>query len=315
MIRSCMIAILFLAACGTREPPKAEAAVSQPPSKAAASGVSAKTAVPEASPTSLRIHNVILDEHPIRLRVKWLRGTIHATRPGTAPSLDDPGSFGLNIEAAGKQIRMTGTIHKGLPVPFEMISDVDASSDGRVHFHIARIHVLKIPVTGLLKTFHVDTADIIDTKGVKGIEVKGDDVFIDPEQVLPEPRKSGKLTDVHLRGNEIIEIYGSGHEEAVDTKQWRNFLWFQHGTLSFGRLTMAGVDLMLIDTSPEKWFTFGLATYQKQLVRGYMRMTEEGGLRVFLPPLAKAPPDISNRTPKQLLKKRPPKSAEPAVKS
>jgi hypothetical protein len=275
------------------------------------------------------MHNVILNESPgLKLRVRWLRGQMHPTRAGIVPSFDEPGSFSLDIEAGamgmnladltgalnggllkgsplekvslkpyGREIKVNGTLHKGVPLPFEMISDVSAAPDGRIRLHIAKLRVLKLPVKGILGAFHLKAGDLVDPKGAKGVEAAGDDIYFDPEQILPEPRQRGKLTDVHFapQTGDIVEIYGAARPEVVAVKEWRNFIQLSGGTLEFGKLTMHNVDIVMIDISKDDWFRFDLSAYQAQMVNGYTRMTPQAGLQIFMPDIDRIPQNKANK--------------------
>lgn len=278
--------------------------------------------------TKVVMHNVILNEGPaLKLRVRWLRGSMYPTRADITPSFDDPNSFWLDIDDGvvgtslddlaaalnaglldgaplqhvslapyGKQIKVSGTLHKGIPLPIEMIGDIDAAPDGRIRMHIAKLRVLKVPFKGVLNTFHLKAGDLVDPKGAKGVEVAGDDVYFDPEKILPAPRKRGKLTYVHIARGNIVEVYGSARPEVMKAKEWRNFIRLRGGTLEFGKLTMHDVDLVMIDISNDAWFKFDLAHYQEQIVRGYTRMTPQAGLEIFMPDIDTIPRNKANQS-------------------
>src|SRR5690348_4565800 len=255
--------------------------------------------------TQVYMHNVMLSENAgLMLRVRWLRGEMMPARSGQVPSFDDPSSFILDIQAgvvgisfadlnhalnAGmlnggqltdvtvspvsrQQIKITGTLHKGVPLPIEISGDLTAAPDGRILLRVKKLHVLKLPLKGLLDAFHARAGDLVDPKGAPGVEVSGDNIYFDPEQILPPPRKRGKLTDVHIsRFGDIVEIYGEARPEVRQVREWRNFIDLQGGVLGFGKLTMQHVDLVMIDISNDEWFHFDLPHYQEQLVYGYTR--------------------------------------------
>ncbi len=276
------------------------------------------------------MHNVILNERPgFQLRVRWLRGQMRPTRPNVIPSFDEPNSFVLNIQdgvvatkldeisavmnggllkatplekvslaAQGKQLRMNGTLRKGLPLPIEMISDIGAAPDGRIRLHVVKMRLLKLPVTGLLQSFHLRVGDLMGAKGAEGVEVKDDDIYINPERILPAPAIHGKLTDAHIgsKSGDLITVFGEeARPEVQKVREWRNFIRLSGGTIIFGKLTMHHTDLFLIDTADDEWFTFDLMRYQEQLVNGRIQMTPEAGLRVFMPDIEKIPPTAANR--------------------
>jgi hypothetical protein len=278
--------------------------------------------------THVVMHNVLLNEGPgLKLRVRWLRGRMHPTQPGVTPSFDQPSSFSLDIDAgvvgisladlssalnsgllqgsqiknvslvsSGKEMKLRGTLHKGISFPIEMTSDLGVAPDGRIHVHIEKLSVLKLPVKGLLEQFRVQASDIVEPKnGSKGVEVVGDDIFFDPEQILPDPRQHGRLTDVHLRNGDMVEVFGSARQEAMQAREWRNFISLRGGTVEFGKLTMHDADIAMIDVSQDEWFRFDLTRYQEQIVNGHTKMTPQAGLRIFMPDIDKVPATKSNK--------------------
>ena len=58
---------------------------------------------------------------------------------------------------------------------------------------------------------------------------------------------------------------------------------YRGGVLRFGKLTMTGTDMDLIDADPRDPFDFDPARYIRQLVAGYSKNTPDGGLRVYMP--------------------------------
>ncbi|HUI82791.1 MAG TPA: hypothetical protein VL240_01125 [Candidatus Binatia bacterium] len=296
---------------------------SSPPTSSPADG-------PATGPqTKVLMHNVILNERPgFQLRVRWLRGEMRPTHPGITPSFDEPNSFVLDVEAGvvatnlseisgilnggllkgtpltnislrdqGTQLKLNGTLHKGIPLPIEMISDVAAAPDGRIRLHVTKMRVLKLPVKGLLQSFHVKVGDLVGANGAEGVQVTNDDIFINPERILPAPAIHGRLTDAHLgsRTGDLITVFGDARPEANQVKQWRNFIRLYGGRLNLGRLTMGPADLFLIDASGDEWFGFDLTRYQEQLVNGRIQMTPQAGLLIFMPDIDKVPRTAANR--------------------
>lgn len=287
------------------------------------------TKVPAAQTTQVWMHNVMLNEQSgLNLRVRWLRGRMIPTHNGVPPSFDEPSSFALDIEAGvlgvslpevehalnnsmlqgtplqnvsltangRQQIKLTGTLHKAVALPIEMIADIGPASDGRIHLHVEKLRVLKLPVKGMLELLHVKAGDLVASGGAKGIEVKGDDIYFDPQLILPDPQKRGTLTDVHIgKLGDIVSVYGSARPEVQDVKQWRNFIQLHGGTLGFGKIIMRNTDIVMVDTSNDDWFNFDLDHYQEQLVNGYTRMTPQAGLQIFMPDIDRIPRTKTNR--------------------
>ena len=308
------------------------AKVPQPSGSAVIPVVSAATTTPSSSGsdsagTEVLMHNVVLNEGAsLKLYVRWLRGWVRPTRYGIVPSFDDSKSFALDITTgavkvnlsdvaatlnsgmlkgsplskvslapSGKQLKVNGTVHKIVPLPFEMVGDLGAAPDGRIVLHVNNLRVLKIPLKGILKVFDLKAGDLVGPKGATGVQVAGNDIYFDPQKILPDPQKRGQLTDVHLKDQDIVAIYGLARPEVANYRQWRNFIRLRGGNLDFGKLTMHKVDLVMIDVSEDAWFKFDLEHYQQQIVNGYSRMTPQAGLQIFMPDIDKIPHNRANQ--------------------
>jgi hypothetical protein len=290
-------------------------------SPGAASPGATISATSESAPTAVYAHNVMLRKGPdFRIYVRWLRGNMVRTRREVNPTFDDPESFFLEIKtgvvranigdignflnsggvansplrnitllADGDQIRLKGTLYKVIPLPVELLGSVTATSDNRIQLHITKLNVLKIPFKGLLGGLNVKLADLIQPKGIPGIEVSGNEIFFDTLKLLPPPHIHGQLTKVRVVSPDIEEVYGNAEDAVSRVEQWRNFLRLNDGTIDFGKLTMHHVDLIMVDLSDDAWFDLDLNNYQNQLVNGYTRMTPEAGLQIFMPDLDTLP--------------------------
>ena len=277
--------------------------------------------------TNVYAHNVMLRKGPhFRIYVRWLRGEMIPSSRNIHPSFDQPDSFVLNIMTGdvhvnvgdlnnylntgaiasspltkihitgnGNQVKVDGTLHKVIPIPVELVGTIAATPDSRVQLHVVKLSALKIPLKGLLGDFHLKLADLFHPQGVTGIQVVGNDIFFDTEQLFPPPHIRGQLTGVTIVNPDFEAIYGNAAKDVSRTEQWRNFVRLRNGTLEFGKLTMHPVDLVMIDTSSDAWFDLDLTNYQAQLVNGYTRMTPQAGLQIFMPDLDSLPHTPANQ--------------------
>jgi hypothetical protein len=283
----------------------------------------------DPSGTRIYAHNLMLRKGPdFRIYVRWLNGQMVRTKKSVNPSFDDPDSFVLEVQRGiihanigdishflntgnisgsplqdisltgnGSQISVHGTIHKfHIPLPVGLDGTISASPDGRIHLHVDRLSVLKLPVKGLLGDFHVSIADLMGKTGVAGVEVSQNDIYFDTQKLLPAPHIHGQLTSVRAVNPDIEVMYGDAQNDAARTAEWHNFLALKGGTLDFGKLTMHHVDIVMIDASKDAWFDLDLVNYQAQLVNGYTRMTPQAGLEIFMPGLDKVTPQPANQS-------------------
>jgi hypothetical protein len=260
-------------------------------------------------------HNLRLLKGPnFRVYIRWIRGQMLRTHPEVNPSFDDPDSFVLDIQKGvihanigdianylntsspsdaplknisiqpdGDQLKIHGTVHKIVPLPVELIGTLSPTPQGLVQFQVAKINVLKIPLKGVLGSFHVDLGDLVHATNVPGITVADNDIIFDTQQVLPAPHIRGQITSVKVSPPDVEVIYGNAPNDEAKLAQWRNFLRLTGGSLDFGKLTMHNVDLTMIDASQDPWFDLDLVNYQYQIVNGTTRMTAQAGLEIFMP--------------------------------
>jgi hypothetical protein len=169
------------------------------------------------------------------------------------------------------------------------LGQISALPDGRIRIHVTKINVLKIPFKALLGGLHISVSDLFNSKDIAGLQVAGNDIFLDTQKLLPPPHIRGQLSAVRVVNPDLEAVYGNAESEAARVEQWRNFLRLAGGTIDFGKLTMHHVDLVMIDISNKPWFDLDLTNYQKQLVNGYTRMTPQAGLQIFMPDLSTIP--------------------------
>ena len=242
-------------------------------------------------------------------------GSLVPTTPGHYPIFDDKNSFELHISAAEitmdpqslanvmnthvfsakdaplKDISVTiekgglkvkGKLHNKGDIGFETEGQLSATSDGKIRLHAEKIRALHLPVKGLMDLFGVDIADLIKSGKVRGVQTEKDDLILDPAEILPPPRLAGKISDIHLDGNNIVLIFGDPKSYAWAKVPAQNYMAFRGNRLQFGKLLMTDTDMLLVDPDPRDAFDFYLDRYKDQLIAGYSKTTPTFGLRVYM---------------------------------
>lgn len=253
--------------------------------------------------------------------ISMLKGALLPTRAGEIPVFDDKQSFLLQIDTAeinmplaslanvlnqhvfaardapikdlaitvdGGRLKVKGKLHDKGDVGFETEGTLSATPDGRMRLHAEKVKALHLPVKGLMDLFGVKIANLIHTSKVRGVEAEGDDLILDPQQILPPPQIRGKVTAVEVRADEIVQRFGdTQHAPAPSMKG--NYMAYRGNRLKFGKLTMENTDMVLIDMDPRDAFDFYLDQYQRQLTAGYTKITPAFGLRVYMRDFNKLP--------------------------
>lgn len=193
----------------------------------------------------------------------------------------------LKVAVDGERLKMSGKLHKGIDLPFSTKASVKASQDGRLQFHTESMKALGIPAKGMLDLFGLKLDDLVNLKNQRGIAIDGDDILIAPGQALPPPEIRGRVAKVSLDRGRLVQVLNDGGAKpkrlTPPSRSARNYIYFSGGDITFGKLTMHGADLQLIDSDPADAFDFYPEKYNAQLVAGYSKNTSSGGLKTYMP--------------------------------
>ena len=259
--------------------------------------------------------------HGIELRVLHLTGRLTGAAPGKVPTFDDVNSYVIEIESArvamtaasltnlmnnvlfagptapikdarveieGAELRQTGTLRKGVSVPFTMRASLAVTPDGRLRLHPTSMKAAGIIPKGVLDFFGLHLKSLLKVRPESPIQVSDDDLLLDPARALPPPRIRGKLTRAWIADGLVFQQFGAEKptHPINPPVASRNFMYYRGGTLRFGKLTMVDTDLLLVDDDPTDPFDFSPAQYKSQLVAGYSKTTADGGLVTHMPDLS-----------------------------
>jgi hypothetical protein len=203
----------------------------------------------------------------------------------------------ITIGIEGQELTQSGTLKKGIAVPFTIRAAVAATSDGRIRLHPTAIKAAGFVSKRILDFFGVELDNLVKMKDVSGVEVDGDDLVLDPQRLLPPPRIRGRVSRAWIENGMLAQEFGHGTPRTAIAPAGRieNYMYYRGGTLRFGKLTMRDADLLLVDADPKDAFDFSPERYNAQLVAGYSKTTPARGLIVYMPDWAALP---SRSTPK-----------------
>jgi len=258
----------------------------------------------------------------IAVHISQLEGKLIPTRQGAVPVFDDKQSFVLaldsaaisistdamanvlndrifakpdaplkkvSISASGKILKIRGKLHSKGDISFEGEGSIAPTPEGQIRIHAEKVKAAHLPVKGIMDLLGVEVSDLIKTNKVRGIRAEGNDLILNPEQILPQPHIQGRVTDVQIKGNQIVQTFGEKKNADSGEKQPGNYMAYRGAQLTFGKLTMKDTDMILIDMDPKDPFDFYLDHYKDQLVAGYTKITPAFGLRVFMRDFNKLP--------------------------
>jgi hypothetical protein len=198
-----------------------------------------------------------------------------------------PGSpiTNLRVTVSGSEIIQKGTLHKVGALPFEIRASLSVTPDGRIRLHPTRTEIIGLHVDRLMSGLGLPLSKIIDLSKAKGATVSGNDIFLSPTAVIPPPEIQGHVTAVRVENNLVIMTFGTPASTpmmAVPDTSAHNYMYYKGGTLQFGKLMMLDADMFITDLDPADPFHFDLDRYKPQLVAGYSRTLQSGGLEVWM---------------------------------
>ncbi|MEP6764666.1 MAG: hypothetical protein ABJB66_10165 [Gemmatimonadaceae bacterium] len=259
-------------------------------------------------------------EPGIVLSIDRLRGTVLPANANAPPALNDKGSMIINIQAGDiaidtlslatllnrhvfgyaksplrklhvfidrNEMVQTGEMKKLVWLSFRIRAAMSLTPDGEIRVHPTAIRVAGIGVKGLSAKLG-GLGKLVKLEPGHGARIEGDDFILSPTEMLPPPRIRGTLTSIKLEPSGLRQTFGSEEASRVPLTHRpgstaKNFMYFHGGTLRFGKLTMSGTDLEIVDMDQSNPFDYALDRYQEHLVAGHSNTTPADGLIVVMP--------------------------------
>lgn len=313
--------LMVLTSCGDeRTTPAAQEDDRSDPAPVASTPLDARLA---DGPTHASMRHVLFHlQQDIVLEIEWLEGELRPAADSMPVIFDDPGTFSLAIDSGVVALSMTslerlmndwvfayddaplkdlefevkdgklslhGKLDKLINVPFDIDASPSMTANGEIRIRPNRMSTGGFIGNAIRKLLGLDLEEAVDLDQAQGVRAEGNDLYLDPNRLLPPPRIEGNIASIEIRDGRLVQYFGpdaratvqSSAEEGFD----RNFMHFTGGTLGFGKLRMIDADLRVVDMDADDPFDFSLAEYQEQLVAGMSRTTEKLGLDVFMPDL------------------------------
>jgi hypothetical protein len=194
----------------------------------------------------------------------------------------------LHLAVEGQELIQKGKLGN---VSFTIRSTVSLTPAGEIRMHPVDVKVLGINADGLMDKLGIELEEMVKVQQGRGIRIEENDFVLDVAAVLPPPRIQGKLSSVRLVPAGMVQRFGTPDSLPArrffgDTSLVANYMSYHGSTIRFGKLTMHGTDLTIVDADPKDRFDFFLGRYHEQLVAGTHRTTPEDGLVVWMPDLS-----------------------------
>ena len=194
----------------------------------------------------------------------------------------------MTVTITGGEMRMTGRLHKGVSIPFDIRAQVSATPNGMMRIHPVQTKIFHLNGDALMHALGLSLQKLIDVRKATGVVVQGNDIVVDPAKVLPPPAIEGHVSRVRVDGDEIVQTFSTAAGRAAQPRSVppdtsaHNYMYYRGGSIRFGRLTMDNAEMQIVDLDPSDPFRFDLDRYAGQLIAGYSRTLPDMGLEVFM---------------------------------
>jgi hypothetical protein len=192
----------------------------------------------------------------------------------------------LRIEITPDGVRQTGTLHKGVRIPFDMTSSVSVTNDGRIELAAKRVRILGVDGLALMRALGLSLESMMDLSKAHGVTVDHNSLIIDPLAILPPPAIRGTLTGAHISGDQLVQTLGDSTaappRQTIDPES-RNYMLYRGGTLHFTKLYMPDAEMLVTDEDQSTPFDFDNAHYTRQVIAGHSKTLPSLGLEVWMP--------------------------------
>ena len=282
-------------------------------------GICRAQAIPRVGPVQVQMQGVHFRiDSAIVLQIGYLRGELLPGEHKGPPLFDDNRSFVLGIDSAriaigtadlARLLNQYTFAYKGSPLKsltlsvendrlvqegklrgmsFKVAGRLSITEKGEIRLHPEKVKALGIPVDGLMELFGLQLQRMVDLREARGVRLEKNDFILTPSQLLPPPRVRGTVASVELSDSSIVQVFRPRDGTKVQPlhpprEKGENYMFFRGGVLRFGKLTMNGADLEIVDADPGDPFDFFLDQYNKQLVAGFDKNTPDHGLIVTMP--------------------------------
>jgi|RhiMethySRZTD1v2_1073278.scaffolds.fasta_scaffold05428_2 hypothetical protein len=196
----------------------------------------------------------------------------------------------LSINGDGT-LEQKGVIDSAVNIPFKSKAVLSTTPDGHIRVSTTSVRSLGLPVKPIMKLLHFQMDDLVKVAPGTGVVTDGNDLILDPSLLLPAPTVRGRISRVRIQDDQLVQTFGSGTAKPIAKRDLApNHIYWRGSQLSFGKLTMSGTDLELVDMDPGDPFDFSIDHWNAQLVAGYSKTLPDRSLRAYMPDFNDLPP-------------------------
>ena len=176
------------------------------------------------------------------------------------------------------EAHFTGKVHKLIDLPFSASATVGVTAKGNFHLHFNNITAAGILHKKLLDFFGLSIADLAKRDQAHSFHIHGDDVDFPIHILFPAPYFTGYMSSATIVGDRMVQVFGVIKPFTPAPVPAEHYIYFRGGVMAFGRLSMQGVDLEMLNKDGDNEFEFSIQNIFRQVLAGYLKNLPDHGL-------------------------------------
>lgn len=211
-----------------------------------------------------------------------------------------PGSPLSDLKIANKdgRVAMSGTLHKGLPLPFSMEGTLAADGEGHLVLKPENVKSAGIPVKGIMEVIGLEMASLINSKAA-GVKIEGNNIVIYPGKLLPPPAINCFAAGAKVEQGRVTMILDDKVRRPnpeLPEPNAKNFLLMWGGNILINNHLITDAKIMQIDMTPNDPMHYYMPLYREQLAAGYT-VADSGVTIAYVPDIRSTKQDLPRYRP------------------
>lgn len=190
----------------------------------------------------------------------------------------------LKITSQEGKITLSGTLHKGIPIPFSLVGTLAPNGQGQLVLHPEVVSSAGIPVKGILDVMGVEMANLINSRSA-GVKIDGNNITIYPDKLLPPPAIMGFAVAAQVHAGRTVMIFDDHARRPypeVPEPDANNYVLMWGGNVLINNHLIMNAKMQEIDNTPSDPMWIYLPLHREQLEAGYV-VADHGLTIAYLP--------------------------------
>jgi hypothetical protein len=195
----------------------------------------------------------------------------------------------LRLKPVDGRLQVTGGIKlwnhfPGVWLPATLDGTIVAKDERHLVYEPTSVRVLGVPQAGLLHALNIPLASLTPFAR-KGVALQGNELVFDQYTVFPPPVLQGRLASATVTGEGLVLKFRRDGTAAVakpPAGAGGSFVWIESGDVKMFNSLVTNTRTYIEDSSNPGVMKFDLYGYRRDVAKGTVRMSADGGLSVDL---------------------------------